>query len=939
MTDIWSKIPEPAVLGNEADVEQRLVLPLLRALGYDDDDIAPKYPVVFQEGRAGRKPEADFVCFAGLLRTRDNSLVAVEVKRPGEDIGAAKNQGESYAQNLRAPLLLITDGITLEVWQMQITMESHCVLKAEVAELTAQRGEVERLLNKAAVIDFCKALSHKSVVDATMDFGLYEKAELRRMMKSDPSIVRTVKREGGECLESNRLLDEFSSGAIVVAPSGYGKTTFSIDLFNQAMGARWHSRVGALPFHVPLPDLESAGVSLLTFIHQRLSAHHRGVTEASFGDLLKGSGAIVICDGFDRVTHPFQHKISGEIANLLRDYPCSKLYIFSRTMLKPNVALPSLDLVGLSDDQMLELERICLRDVENAQHSLLHAMSSTLRSLCRNPLILSLALRYWTSRREFPRKIDFIFQEWLDALLETEPNDHVSKVLREAALTALAKVTSAAPVTGIRAIEYLRENNFSESVINQLMQCDAIRFSGTVCELQHEALADYLRCKAFVSVNEEQQLRDIAALSISAGSLFPVLLMSKLNSRKLQGALWEHLSGGSIDIYLEALRYRFDVSNELSTLDTDKLSHEYLSDLLDGIEMPLHGLFPRLHASIMRGLTGEDAPTFAVIGRFFAEHGIIQYRLKSRNYLEPRITVADPWPPGPGAVRAVNLDLSRYRIDSGRLLGMTLLRDSLLDSIVGLELAGGPLWAAERLLGRIRYLIEEQYFPFQMTDSLESIFNILKPLAGGHIDGRPYSKEMFPVSSLLDDVATLRASGVTHLDPWWLRLGWDYDAFTVSEDVYRSVLDEEYRLAQTVYAEIVRNSFPDLASNLPHFSVLPIRWSLTVTRSHPNRRLPVIHFSWVPVESWKDAGADVSFSKTPPEPPDWQAVRNALNALGRPSDYIGMMGGWRMHFPYDGRLPTGYFSGATSVTNEVCSWLKDDIKRLFDGLPSNDGAF
>jgi hypothetical protein len=86
MVDFWSDIAGKDLRG-EGNVELRLVIPLLHALGYEDDDIDSKYPVIFQEGRLGRKPEADFVCFHGPLHNRDTSLLVVEAKRPGEEDG------------------------------------------------------------------------------------------------------------------------------------------------------------------------------------------------------------------------------------------------------------------------------------------------------------------------------------------------------------------------------------------------------------------------------------------------------------------------------------------------------------------------------------------------------------------------------------------------------------------------------------------------------------------------------------------------------------------------------------------------------------------------------------------------------------------------------------------------------------------------------------
>jgi hypothetical protein len=230
MVDFWNNIPTAGLTG-EGNVELRLVIPLLHALGYGDDDIESKYPVVFQQGRLGRKPEADFVCFYGLLHNRDTSLLVVEAKKPGEALPNGKEQGESYVANLRAPLLLLTNGETFEIWQWQASQESKCVLNIPVPSLAAERGTIERLLTKAAVYDYCHSFHVKTILEASADYGRYETAELKRTSGYAASIDRTVRRAGGDQdetrLETSRLLIECPSGAVIVAPSGYGKTTLS----------------------------------------------------------------------------------------------------------------------------------------------------------------------------------------------------------------------------------------------------------------------------------------------------------------------------------------------------------------------------------------------------------------------------------------------------------------------------------------------------------------------------------------------------------------------------------------------------------------------------------------------------------------------------------------------------------------------------------------
>jgi len=182
MSDFWSSIPAVDALRGEGNVEHRLVLPLLHALGYEDYEIEAKYPVVFQQGRRGRKPETDFVCFYGPLRDRNNSLLVVEAKQPGEKLPPGKAQGESYAQNLRAPLLLLTNGEILEIWQMQITLESQCVLSIPVASLASERGNVERLLNKAAVRDYCICLAECRRASYAGDQGFDRRLKCERRL-------------------------------------------------------------------------------------------------------------------------------------------------------------------------------------------------------------------------------------------------------------------------------------------------------------------------------------------------------------------------------------------------------------------------------------------------------------------------------------------------------------------------------------------------------------------------------------------------------------------------------------------------------------------------------------------------------------------------------------------------------------------------------------
>jgi hypothetical protein len=935
MVDFWNNIPTAGLTG-EGNVELRLVIPLLHALGYEDDDIESKYPVVFQQGRLGRKPEADFVCFYGLLHNRDTSLLVVEAKRPGEALPNGKEQGESYVANLRTPLLVLTNGETFEIWQWQATQESTCVLNIPVRSLAAERGTIERLLTKTAVYDYCRSFHVKTILEASAEYGRYETAELKRTSRyAAASIDRTVRRAGGDQdkpgFESIRLLIECPSGAVIVAPSGYGKTTLSCRLFRQAIEERWRGTHLLLAFDIPLTDLEQTGTSILEFMQRRLAPHCPGMTPAALEQLLREAGVTILCDGFDRTSAPFQKKLVTEFANLTRDYPRVQLFVFSREAVKPNIALPIFALEPLSDEQMREFERLVFHGDGAHFYSIIGMMPTTLRSLCNIPLLLQLTLEYWRRQNTFPVKIEFLFRSWLDSTLQTEASDHVSAIVREQALTLISTATANSSISGTQAIALFKSHDIPTTTLNELIACDAVRVNGAVVDVQHEALADYLRAKAIASTPEDELLLELSALPIPTDSFFPVLLTAQLSTRRLQTTLWKRLSHVSTRAYLDALRYRFDVSNELKQLDSAKLSESYLQELIEGIEIPLNSFFPQLRETVIENLTGDGKATIAATGLVRADPASLMYKLHARAPGGPRVTVAMPTPPG--TLRGVNLDLSHYRIDSGRVLGMTLVRDTILEAIQHQQLKGGPTWAEERLIGRIRYLAERNYLKIRLTDNLAVLEDILRPHAGAWLrESALVGGERFSIQSLLDDIAILREAGRTHLDQWWLRLGWNRESASQTDDAICRVLEEDFRRMQMVYAEIVQNTFPTVAKELSFFTTLPIRGRFYVV--HRVGEIPgsSLYYQWLPATSWGEAGAEVTIADRN------QAQRMLLDSSDADSG-IYRAGSMMLLPTFDGIQWNGHFDGATTVTHEVCSLLTDDLKGLFEALPSSDSKY
>ena len=184
-------------------------------------------------------------------------------------------------------------------------------------------------------------------------------------------------------------------------------------------------------------------------------------------------------------------------------------------------------------------------DVDDKHYSVIGLMSETLRTLCKNPLLLHRALASWKLNHIFPAQIGDLFQSWLSSLLKVDPNDAVSGIERERGLAVIAHATLDAPLAGARALALFSETGIRAEVLNDLVNCDAIRVTGSVVEVQHEAMADYLRAKEVAAAQEDATLVRLATLPLSEDTFFPVLLMALLRTNRLQSAWWRRLSATS----------------------------------------------------------------------------------------------------------------------------------------------------------------------------------------------------------------------------------------------------------------------------------------------------------------------------------------------------------------------------------------------------------
>ena len=923
----WDTVTSLPLTANEAVVEQRIVLPLLDALGYDLTDIVPKQGVALSQGtKRGRPFEVDFVVYSSALHSRDTSLIVVEAKAPGVSLESALEQGESYAMALRAPILLLTNGLQLQVWQLQPTLENKQIFACSLTELKAQRGSLEQLINKVALITYAQNLAHKNLTTPA-DFGAYESSELVRTEGADRAILRQLLSETGETISSNELLDRYPQGAVIIAPSGYGKSILAMQVLRHGIKRRWSNHDAALAVDIPLVDLDASKSLPVEFALQRIVAHQPSLTHSALEDIARRRGLLLVCDGFERVPPNARLAVESHMRQFRRDFPKSQLFVYSRGAVAPDLTLPHVRLLPLSATERQEMMHI-----RTVSGSPLPQMPRLLWDLSEIPLILDRIIAFHETSRRFPSRLDELFEHWIAQLLNHPYSTPSSFALRRKVIGAIAGALGDKNLAPDEALELTITSGGDNEAFDGLVQCGALMVSAMSVDLVHEGLADYFRARALAALSEDQLRQALSLVSFDEDSLMPVLLAALVKQPTSRAYVWERLRELSLPRYIDAIRFSEEAYQPFTSETPPEATRVFVGDISTSIEALISTYFSPI-AGELRGCLANDFEPVSGL-RLVADiaanrdHADFGYSLQSA----PTNSVQIKWPSKAMSQRYMDLNTFQLGIQEGRYLAATIVRDALIELIQRRRFYGGEILANERTIGRLRYMQTEYGFNIDPQESLADLLPRLHPLAdrvvllGGFRDF-----PVFTIRSMIDDVMLLEAKGHMKLDWWWLRYG-----TRTSDQELEGFLREHFCRSTALYSEIVSTSFETVARHLSFFQALPVRWDITIVPSRWNSR--TLYWRWLPVATDEEAGVDISFHATPPSDflrDDEYVARleEAALRLGRSMNHFS--GGFRPEPNPGPNEYTGRLTGETSVMREVHNYLQDDLIRLFRELPSH----
>jgi hypothetical protein len=916
--DFWNGLRDIATV-SEAEVETRLILPLLEALGYSSDEITPKPSIVFQEGRRGRNPEADFIVHEKPTWTKQTSLIVIEAKTPYENMATAKRQGESYAYATGSPFLLICDGRELSIWQLQLSSNSILALTASVSTLAAHRGQIEKLIGRSAAVAYSRGLVQRPASEVADDVSAYVRAVTRP--KGPHEIDRRLTNlQSSEACTASGFFQHLQREAFVEAPSGYGKTVLAEALFQSAVGNLAQEK--PLPFLLPITHLVQLQQNPMNYCQDRVKAYcPQFQSSHAFIELMRTRGILLILDGFDRVSTAAQTKLLTDLATLSCDYPRISYVLLGRAGPAGQTPSQRFRLDGLNAQEQVEL----IKFRPSAKLFAPEIPPGILGKLSENPLLLTLILDTKDKTGTWPRELGALFETWLSRLLSPEGKLPSLLYRLRAMLVSVAVAVRDLGRAPAEVLQAVASADPQHDLIDRLVELGAVQIHPQV-EIEHDALAEYLQVAELLKRPKPHVLEFIAEHPFSSGGFVAPLIVAGSRDPEVRNAMWVRAAQGSADLYFDLLRYCY--LPELAG-DGEAASRSHASEVLRGFTEPMLEFFPKLAPSLMQAACMQKAEHLGIEGAFERDGQWFSYAFFPAG-LDNDVRVGHEI----GTARSGHQVFAKYGTNNPRAIGLSELQRALASLIDKRKLFGGPLWRNDLAAGRLRIAAQQLRTKVGLDHDA--------PICD--LEARLFAYENYvftvsanhgnvPVRLLLEDLAALRLDGRSKLDIWWDIS--DSDPLDPNSDpvALAALINEHWRRAQQIYKELVLSNFPRLAAELAFYSTMPVRFQVRVAPEIDWMGRGTDLYPW-PVADWTEAGADVRVEAMTSF--DYREAYSRITAearrLGRSS--LSSVNFYQGSLPrIDGSRRNAPADGETSALRAALNFLTADLNRLFESAP------
>lgn len=410
---------------SEQDVRTKVAIPLIYSLGYTQDFIANEFPVYGYEGRTKLNTKfVDIMLFSdkGFENYRNDnqtswvqnhSLIAIELKKPSEEIKEPYGQAKFYTMWTRAPYYICTNGIEICIYKSENHYADSVLYDGQIVNLDKKWLDIQ---NEISFNSLSSLKENKNIANTSRPYANY----CLSMMSNNDDFIETWWKQKIYKTDKNievtlESLKTTQANSIIIAPSGFGKTTCLNLIFQNYLKNYLNNSSEITPIFLSAKFWKRGFCSIVEGIKKELELLVPNITESIIQCAINQNKYAIFIDGLDEC---FIEKdvLIDEINKISQ----SSLILVSCRENFYNKELESFDKYNISELCEKDLIEISTEVLDKDTNHVIRQMDNGLKALIKTPLYFHMWLFYCKNNPDsmIPDNITVLIDNFINYMLK-----------------------------------------------------------------------------------------------------------------------------------------------------------------------------------------------------------------------------------------------------------------------------------------------------------------------------------------------------------------------------------------------------------------------------------------------------------------------------------------------------------------------------------------
>lgn len=597
----------------EQEVRTKVAIPILECLGYPIENRAEEFPIFGFEGRTALPAKSvDIMMFADSdfqkYRNKtqrhwvmDNSLVAVELKKPGVTINSSLGQAQFYAMWSRACYYIVTNGEEIEIYKLSNFCGDKCICSCNIVELPSKWIEVFSEISFEHVMQLKndRKYNHKSHNDMLyLEYCLSQilAIEDNSVWKWDRTFEKgSIWNQNGDLQLKKRLplqsIIENDDKIVILAPSGSGKTVCMNSIIQDYTKKYIDKIQNNIPVILYAKFWNKTYHSIEQGILNELAPFVSGITEEVIKAEMESGKYILLIDGLDECIID-RDTLTNAIQKISK-YKNFKIVTSCRPE-RYHDELNSFSVYSLNLLNEQEILNISTEILGYNTNRLIYSMDRGLKELIKIPMFFSMVLSSCacSNKHELPKNKAILYSNFINYVLteyiakkgvydvDLINIDVIKNILSKFAYDSLVNINKNMRLADI-ILSISNDSQYIKEINNILIKSGIMISKNGTVDFYHYSIKEYFFALHISNFSDEKIIEFLDKNSrCEEYQDIIFFLMGNISCDTSQNILLNHLEKKNLKLYIKCLKVRYNFSNTFENNLTKDICFNFFKQIL-----------------------------------------------------------------------------------------------------------------------------------------------------------------------------------------------------------------------------------------------------------------------------------------------------------------------------------------------------------------------